>query len=59
MKCENCSTQIESCDNCGTDFDEGVVICIDEGNGGHICEDCIDEWAREHHSFYETMLVEE
>lgn len=60
MKCKNCSTQIASCENCGMDFEEeDTIICIDEGNGGHICENCIDDWAREHHSFYETIMVEE
>lgn len=60
MKCKNCLIQVMCCENCGVDFDEGdTVLCIDEGDGGHICENCIDDWAREHHSFYETTLENE
>lgn len=44
-RCSECDEEIETCDGCGADFEEGgIVYCINEGDGySHYCESCADE----------------
>ena len=57
MNCSNCGAKIESCDYCSTDFEEDDdIMCIDTGDA-HVCEECFDDWLREHH-VYDNARVE-
>lgn len=51
MICSECGKEATECDLCGVEFGIGDdIICMDGGDE-HLCEECLDGWLQEHHSW--------